>query len=261
MHRKLYNPPSNFSLFSDEKFWSLSPKEYMPLFTSSTPEGNYGTLIASTAGHWTTTVLHGFRDESKEDSGYGIDKVLDFFEQAMKVWATQVQEALDQDQKNGSRGVKGARKVVVRSYLPGHEDCRNIYEPWKEWKPFVWNWYNWAWIKDFNQIFQVCSFLQKSRVAVLTLKHQKLLSSPSFPDIHYLTMDRPALLRPDGVILLALTFAFSTDRCPLPARIGRLSPHNDRRRHHGRMVTLYLAFRHERTGRRHSMMRPLSFQE
>ena len=165
LHRKLYNPPSNFSLFSDEKFWSLSPKEYMPLFTSPTPEGNYGTLVASTAGHWTTTLLHGFRDESKANSGYGIDKVLDFFEQAMKMWAKEVQEALNQDQRNGSKGVNGTRRVVVRSYLPGHEDCRKIYKPWKKWKPYVWNWYNWPWIKDFNQILQVCPFFQESRVA------------------------------------------------------------------------------------------------
>ena len=170
LHKKLYDSPSNFSLFSGEKFWSLSPKEYMPLFTSPTPQGNYGTLIVNTAGHWTTTLLHGFRDESKADSGYGIDDVLDFFEEAMKVWAKEVQEALDQDRRDGSKGVEGARKVVVRSYMPGHEDCRNIYEPWKEWKPYIWNSYNWAWIKDFNQIFQVCVFFQESRVDILTLK-------------------------------------------------------------------------------------------
>ena len=65
-----------------------------------------------------------------------------------------------------------------------------------------------------------------------------------------MTIDRPALLRPDGVILLGLFLVFFTDSYPPPARIGRLPPYNDRRGNHGRMVTLYLAFRHARTERR-----------
>lgn len=157
LHRELYNPPANFSLFSEEGFWSLSPKEYMPIFTAPAPEANYGTLIASTGGHWTTTLLHGFHDESKEHSGYGIFDVLEFFEKAMQKWAKDVQDALYADQRNGNLGVKIPRKVVVRAYLPGHEDCRNIYEPWTYWHPYKWNWYNWAWIGNFNQVFQVSS--------------------------------------------------------------------------------------------------------
>jgi hypothetical protein len=180
LHRELYNPPENFSLFSEEGFWSLSPKDYMPIFMAPLPEANYGTLIASSGGHWTTTLFHGFRDESKKDSGYGIEGVLEFFDHAMKKWAADVQEVLYADQRNGNGGHKTPRRVVVRAYLPGHEDCHNIYEPWTYWHKPKWDWYNWSWIKDFNKIFQ------------------RLLSAPTFPDIFYLPIDNPALLRPDA---------------------------------------------------------------
>lgn len=135
----------------------MSPKEYMPMFTAPLPEANYGTLIVSTAGHWTTTLLHGFRDESKSSSGYGIDKLLDFFGKAMERWAGEVQAALDADFKSGSGGRKTPRRVLVRSYLPGHEDCHNQKEPWSWYHPFSHQWYNWPWIKDYNTIFQVSS--------------------------------------------------------------------------------------------------------
>lgn len=150
LHQELYKPEGNFSLFSEEGFWSLSPKEYMPIFTKSLPEANYATLIASTGGHWTTTLLHGLSDASKKDSGSGIENVLSFFDKAMQKWAKDVQTALDGDRKSGKN-----RRVVVRSYLPGHEDCRNVYEPWTYWHPYKWNWYNWAWIGDYNKIFEV----------------------------------------------------------------------------------------------------------
>lgn len=157
LHKELYNPPDTFELFSDERFWTLSPKEYMPIFLAPLPEANYGTLIASTGGHWTTTLLHGYRDDSKKHSGYGIEGVLEFFNHAMKKWATDVQEALDAHQRNrNNAGHKTSRRVVVRAYLPGHEDCRNILEPWTHWHKPKWDWYNWSWIKDFNKIFQVC---------------------------------------------------------------------------------------------------------
>lgn len=181
LHKKLYNPPDTFELFSDERFWSLSPKEYMPIFLTPLPEANYGTLIVSTGGHWTTTVFHGYRDESKKDSGYGIEGVLEFFNHAMKKWATDVQEALDAHQRNrNNAGHKTSRRVVVRAYLPGHEDCRNIFEPWTHWHKPHWDWYNWSWIKDFNKNFQ------------------NVLSAPAYPDIFYLPIDTPALLRPDA---------------------------------------------------------------
>jgi hypothetical protein len=155
LHKELYNPPETFELFSEEATWSLGPSEYLPIFLAPRPEANYGTLIVSTGGHWTTTLLHGFRDESKKDSGYGIEEVLKFFSHAMKKWAADMQKALYADQRNGNGGLKMPRRVVVRAYLPGHEDCHNIYEPWTHWHEPIWSWYNWPWIKEYNHIFEV----------------------------------------------------------------------------------------------------------
>lgn len=132
----------------------------MDMFTAPLPEANYATMVVSTGGHWTTTLLSGFRDESKADSGYGIDDIIKFFGIAMKKWATDVQNALNVAPRGRGRP---ERKVVVRAYLPGHEDCHNFRKPWTEIHPFVWNWYNWANIWEFNQVFEVrrsslCSF-------------------------------------------------------------------------------------------------------
>jgi len=167
--------PSNFKLFSHEAVWTLSPSEYMDIFTAPLPQANYHTMIVSTAGHWTTTMFSGFRDESKSSKGYGIDGVLKLFETAMPRWAQEVQSILDRTAGNNKR------RVVIRAYLPGHEDCHDHREPWTKVKPFVWNWFNWGNIWEFNQIFE------------------RVLSPRNlYPDIHFLPIDRPARLRPDA---------------------------------------------------------------
>ncbi|KAL6303547.1 hypothetical protein BKA93DRAFT_734873 [Sparassis latifolia] len=166
-----------WSLFSDEKAWSLPPAEYLALFGADDAGARYRTLVASTGGHWTTTLFSGLADA--DAPGGGIQNVLDFYTVAMRRWADAVQTALDG--MNSAGGGGGApHQVVVRAYLPGHEDCHDWREPWTEWHPYKWNWYNWPWIGDFNAIFD------------------DLLSRPRYPDIHYLAIDRPALLRPDG---------------------------------------------------------------
>ncbi|KAL0956939.1 hypothetical protein HGRIS_003041 [Hohenbuehelia grisea] len=172
-------PISHGNLFSEEQTWSMSVRESMDLFTSTEEGRNYRTMIVSTGGHWTTTLLSGFRDESKKDSGYGIDGVLAFFRQGMKQWADGVQGALDADSRTHWRRPR-QRQVIVRAYLPGHEDCHSHREPWTTIQPFKWNWYNWGNIWEFNQIFE------------------SLLSSSKYPSIHFLPIDRPARLRPDA---------------------------------------------------------------
>ncbi|THU77638.1 hypothetical protein K435DRAFT_738269 [Dendrothele bispora CBS 962.96] len=190
--------PKEFKLFSDEAAWSLSPNEYIDeIFTKPLPEANYGTLVIATAGHWTTTLFSGYRDElAGEKDGYGIHGVIDFFSKAMERWAELVQKKLDEAETErplvlskdsegrswrglGGRGRK-RRQVVVRAYLPGHEDCHDHREPWKEVQPFVWNWYNWGYIDRFNEVFQ------------------SVVSKPQYPNIHYLPIERPARLRPDA---------------------------------------------------------------
>ena len=157
LHKTLHpNYPSNFSLFSEEATWSMSPTEYVPLFLSR----GYSTMIVSTAGHWTTTLFGGYGETSEvvlDDGKQGIDGVLAFFEQAMTKWARDVQRMLD-DAARKEKGQK-MRTVVVRAYLTGHEDCHKHREPWKEIQPMVWGWYNWAQIGQFNDIFEVLFFL------------------------------------------------------------------------------------------------------
>ncbi|KIL62534.1 hypothetical protein M378DRAFT_52796, partial [Amanita muscaria Koide BX008] len=169
--------PKDFKLFSNETVYTLSPSVYLELFTTPLPEANYHTMVVSTAGHWQTTLLHGFRDESKKDEGYGIKNVLKLFEDAMSRWADKVQTTLRRHERAG----EGKRRVVIRGYLPGHEDCHHHRQPWTEIQPFVWNWYNWGNIWEFNQVFE----------RVVSLK-------ALYPDIHFLPIDRPARLRPDA---------------------------------------------------------------
>ncbi|KAG1751315.1 uncharacterized protein EDB91DRAFT_1045527 [Suillus paluster] len=171
-------PTKAESVFGDDQVWSLSPSEYMPTFLDSPPDANYGTLVVSTAGHWTTSTLGAFRDDDAgEDAGYGIQNILAFFKVAMRTWAGQVQDAITEYHINGG---KRPKQVVVRAYLPGHENCHNIFEPTESITPWVFKWYNWPWIQDFNTEFQ------------------ELLSSSEFPDIHFLPIERPGRLRPDA---------------------------------------------------------------
>ncbi|KAK0505326.1 hypothetical protein EDD18DRAFT_1128744 [Armillaria luteobubalina] len=181
LHRVLHDPPEDFSLFSEEQAWNLSPDYYLQLFAAPLPEANYGNMILSTGGHWTTTLFSGYRDESKEEQGFGIDGVISFFREAMSFWADQIQSGMrSMDGQVLANGKRGRRQVVVRAYLPGHEDCHKAQEPWTEIQPWIWRWFNWANIEEYNQVFQ------------------DVLSNAQYPDIHFLPIDRPARLRPDA---------------------------------------------------------------
>ena len=161
------SPPTKAeSLFSDDTFWSLSPSEYMPMLLGSLPEFNYGTLVVSTAGHWTTTTMSAFLDEDAgEDAGYGIQNILAFFKVAMRTWAGQVQDAITEYHRNGGQRPK---RVVVRAYLPGHENCHNIFEPSTTIPTWIYKFYNWPWIQDFNTEFQVGASIRIRGVRMLT---------------------------------------------------------------------------------------------
>lgn len=155
MHKQLYNPPENFTLFNDDEIpaYTLSPKEYLPVFTAPLPLGGYSTLVTSTAGHWNVDLMFGFYDKSK--AGYGIDGVLDLFKHAVKRWAYEIQEELYEDDRKGNRGSAPPRRVVARGYLPGHEECHSYKEPWKVYNESSAALWNWPYIKDFNKIFEV----------------------------------------------------------------------------------------------------------
>lgn len=154
----------NFQLMAGgDQAWEILPSEYLSIFTAPLPEANYGTMVVSTAGHWTVTTLPGLKDDSMRKQG--IDNVLNFFSDAMKVWAGLVQgwmtgaEQSPEAHMGGGAYTKGGRRrqVVVRSYLPGHDNCHNLFEPWSWYKqggPDMS--YNWGFIREFNQRFAVC---------------------------------------------------------------------------------------------------------
>lgn len=159
IHNDTYDPPSGFELFDEGvPSFTLSPAYYMKLFTAPLPDANYATLVASTGGHWTTQLFAGLHDASSSDpdAGEGIHNILDFFGHAMRVWASEIQAFLDKD-SHSRRGRR--RQVVVRSYLPGHEECQEKKEPWSIYEAFKTVEWNWPWIKDFNRIFHVSSIL------------------------------------------------------------------------------------------------------
>ena len=150
------------SLFSNETLWTLSVAQYLDEFLSPLPKANYATMVVSTAGHWTTSVFSNVEPP-------GIKGVLNLFEAAMERWAEDVQRALQTHSQNGGSYLSifrfanlwskpKNRHVVIRAYLPGHENCHDFREPWDEIQPFRWNWYNWGEISQFNAIFEVLFF-------------------------------------------------------------------------------------------------------
>ena len=152
----------NFNLLGGDQVWEIPPSEYLSLFTAPLPEANYGTMVVSTAGHWTTGTFHGLRDEAMPFDG--IENVLTFFGDAMPVWARLVQQWLTsaehaaERREGGGAVTRGGRRrqVVVRAYLPGHDACHNIFAPWAAYEQENDTLsYNWGQIKLFNQLFQV----------------------------------------------------------------------------------------------------------
>ncbi|KAF9533582.1 hypothetical protein CPB83DRAFT_902945 [Crepidotus variabilis] len=186
IHRSIQPPGTDLegnTLFSEEAVWTVPSAEYLEEFTAPLPQANYATMVVGTAGHWTVTLFN-------QTVPSGIEGVLNLFEQAMKVWLGKVETYVDEAQAksaktpsrvNASAKNMKRKRAVIRAYLPGHEDCHSHRKPWNEVQPFVWSWYNWGEIWRYNGIFE------------------KLLTDrQSYPDIHYLGIDRPARLRPDA---------------------------------------------------------------
>ena len=201
----------NESLFSDEAVWNLPPSEYLKILNAPLPEGNYATLVVSTGGHWTTTLFAGLKDKHMYKDG--IRNVLEFFSEAMEAWAKEVQMLLDdaaalewENRKMEVGREKGYQKppkqVVARAYLPGHEDCHDYRQPSTSYRPGPNGWYNWNQIGEFNERFEVRPLCFRAQSTVLFVpdvtRAQAVLNSNKFPDIHFLPIDRPALLRPDA---------------------------------------------------------------
>ncbi|KAG1739287.1 hypothetical protein EDB19DRAFT_2039374 [Suillus lakei] len=158
------------SVFGDDAFWSLSPSEYMPMFLDSLPDANYGTLVVSTAGHWTTTTLGAFRDNGAgKHAGFGILNVLAFFKVVIRAWAEEVQDAITEYRKNGGRRPKQPTENIT------------------------------AWVNIPLELAVDSGLQHKIPGQRFETEYDELLSSSSeFPDIHYLPIERPGRLRPDA---------------------------------------------------------------
>ncbi|CAE6440264.1 unnamed protein product [Rhizoctonia solani] len=153
--------------------YNLSPKAYLEQFMQPLPEGNYKTLIVSTAGHWTTGSLPGARDPEDIQAGATNPGVYKTFVEAVRVWTNQVSGALLTDKKG--------RQVLIRAYLPGHEyDCHKEQGPLTEVREFSQEWYNWSWIGRMNEAFK------------------DAIAKKGNSQIKFLGLDRMALLRPDA---------------------------------------------------------------
>ncbi|QRW25633.1 hypothetical protein RhiXN_10709 [Rhizoctonia solani] len=140
---------------------------------AAAPEGNYKTLIVSTAGHWTTGSLPGARDPEDVQAGATNPGVYKTFVEAVRVWTDQVSRALSADTR--------AREVLVRAYLPGHEyDCHKESGPLTQVREFSQEWYNWSWIGRMNEAFKAA------------------IAQKGDSQIKFLGLDKMALLRPDA---------------------------------------------------------------
>ncbi|KAH9942482.1 uncharacterized protein BXZ73DRAFT_88044 [Epithele typhae] len=188
----LHNRTTLFN--SNEAVWNLSPEEYVGMLTTPRPAGGYSALIVSTGGHWTTHLFEALRDASLV--GEGIFNIVDFFRDAMRVWADDVQALLYQDAalagggwphlapggrlvRAGARS-KSAHQVLVRAYLPGHDGCHDASAPVERYTKEMSTSWNWEQIGDMNRAFA------------------DVLREGVYPDIHYLGIDGAALLRPDA---------------------------------------------------------------
>ncbi|KAH7097528.1 hypothetical protein BKA62DRAFT_716269, partial [Auriculariales sp. MPI-PUGE-AT-0066] len=172
---------------SQEVFYHFPASEQLEMFTSPPPL-NYGLLVANSAAHWTQSVFEALD---------GPDAIIDFFAHATRSYITRITRAFDGGQarpkwtsapRYSSRTSSGhARRVVFRSATTGTDDCLSSdwreLGPSREVPPMNANHWNWRWIWRLNE--EVAN-------AVAATNH---------PMIHYLPIDRPALLRGDAHVL------------------------------------------------------------
>lgn len=164
------SPPATTgtALYGKEPSWNMSPTEYLPLFLTPLPEGNYRALIVNTAGHWSLKLFAGLKA--------GFPEINDLFRVVASNWAYQVGRALDYD-------LIKTREVIVRPYLPGHDRCHSdeIMNGGPTDEEGGGTSFNWGWIPRLNAVFEDVVYLR------------------GHPRIHYVGIDRPGRMRPDAV--------------------------------------------------------------
>lgn len=123
-----------------------------------------------------TETLTGLKDQDKPIE-HGNPDLIEFFSDAMKLWAHQVQEALFKDQQLPENQLR--KQVIVRAFPGGHDNCFDRFEPTRVDMGHPVGHYNWPWI------------------SVINVKFEEVVKN--YLDIHYLGIDHPARLRPDAV--------------------------------------------------------------
>ncbi|KAJ2913338.1 hypothetical protein MD484_g7073, partial [Candolleomyces efflorescens] len=217
LHPEFYKANATFKLFGQKAVWTLSPFTYLDdIFFA--PSSHYRTLVVSTAGHWTTNLFTGYErpsvtegEDNPEGTGhekevqpvYEYDGILKFFEEVMERWVTRVQH-LGADRLGENQGAALELRpltVIVRAYLPGHEDCHAHRSTWQEIVPYKEVFRNWGEIWRYNQVFE-------------NLLSPTGRQGTEYKNIHYLPIDRPGRLRPDSVSSV-LSHTLPTGRAPM----------------------------------------------
>ncbi|GAA5915952.1 hypothetical protein JCM6882_000189 [Rhodosporidiobolus microsporus] len=156
-------------LFTDYPVQSPPVEEYLDRFFSHpSTTGNwssserYQALLFSTAAHFTP------REFAFPG---GQPEIAPFFEAVVANWSSTVVRYLSDD--------GAGREVLVRSATSGHDKCKTQFAPFEDEWPAPKS-YNWARIPEMNDVFEA------------------ELEKAVHPRLNFLSLDRPAQLRPDA---------------------------------------------------------------
>ncbi|KAH9816719.1 hypothetical protein DFH28DRAFT_186806 [Melampsora americana] len=170
--------PGIQSIHWNETVFDNPPSLYLDDFLN--PTYRYSKLVASAGAHYTSKL---FMD-------LPLDKVTSVFHHAFEEWIRIINKMLDDPRAKN-------KQVFYRTATAGHKDCHlpeRLYgPPLTEEEALVTPIYNWQVIPIFNKI---------ARAAMSKVRH---------PRFKFLSIERPAMLRPDGHILIdCLHFTIGT---------------------------------------------------
>ncbi|GAA5827129.1 hypothetical protein JCM11251_001129 [Rhodosporidiobolus azoricus] len=168
-------------LFTEYPVQSPPVEEYLDRFFSRPrPDADwssserYHTLIFSTAAHFTP------REFAFPG---GQPEIAPFYQALVANWTSTVASYLDTDE--------GGREVLVRSATSGHDKCKQHFAPFEDTWPTPKS-YNWADIPTMNEVIEA------------------EVEKASHPRLSFLSLDRPAQLRPDAHAADCLHIAVGT---------------------------------------------------
>ncbi|PLW16502.1 hypothetical protein PCANC_02053 [Puccinia coronata f. sp. avenae] len=153
-------------MFGPEKVFDMHTSEYIEHFLD--PQLRYSKLIASSGAHYTALL---FQDRP-------FHQIAEIFHHNFERWAEIMTGALNDPRSKG-------KKILYRTATAGHDKCYlERGGPWNEEKILETPVWNWQYIPLFNRIAD----------SVLTALNQ--------PRLELMAVERPAMMRPDGHILI-----------------------------------------------------------